>query len=82
MDNIYHFDHESESIYNQVHRYITERYKIYFNELSLSYEIAPMTDMLQIHEMNENSLLIELDQAGIKISREKFINYLKSYRKI
>lgn len=78
MDNIYHFDHEAQSIYNQVHRYITERYKIYFNELSLSYEIAPMTDMLQIHEMNENSLLIELDQAGIKISREKFINYLKS----
>lgn len=78
MDNIYHFDHEAQSIYNQVHRYITERYKIYFNELSLSYEIAPMTDMLHIHEMNENSLLIELDQAGIKVSREKFINYLKS----
>src|SRR5690606_5996896 len=78
MDNIYHFDHEAQSIYNQVHRYITERYKIYFNELSLSYEIAPVANEAQIHEMNENSLLIELDQAGIKIGREKFINYLKS----
>lgn len=31
-----------------------------------------------MYEMNENSLLIELDQAKIKISKEKFINYLKS----
>lgn len=78
MEVIYQFDHEAESIYNKVHEYITARYRILFNELSLSYEINPLSDKTAVHDMNENSLLIELDQAKIKISREKFINYLKS----
>ena len=80
MDIIYQFDSESESIYNRVHRYLRARYKILFNELSLSFEISPLSAPNKIYEMNENSLLVELDQAKIKINREKLINYLKSDR--
>lgn len=78
MDVIYHFDHKSGSIYNQVHEYINERYYIFFNELSLSYEISPKDNRSLVHELNEHSLLIQLDQAKIKISREKFLSYLRS----
>ena len=78
MDTIYQFDPKSESIYNRVHRYLMARYKILFNELSLSFEISPLSAPYTIYEMNENSLLVELDQAKIKINREKLVNYLKS----
>jgi predicted P-loop ATPase len=78
MDKLYQFDHEAQSIYNQVHQYILERYEIRFNELSLSYEINNLTDQIRVFELNEYSLLILLDQAKIKVSREKFVNYLKS----
>ncbi|RNL56434.1 VapE domain-containing protein [Pedobacter jejuensis] len=78
MDQIYHFDFEAKSIYNRVHQYILERYQIHFNEVSLSYEINNLTNRKRVFELNENSLIILLDQAEIKISKEKFVNYLKS----
>lgn len=75
---IYDFDYSSSSIYNRVHEYMSKHYKILFNELSLSFEISLLNEESEMFELNENSLLVLLDQNNIKISREKFINYLRS----
>ena len=75
---IYDFDYSSSSIYNRVHEYMSKHYKILFNELSLSFEISLLNKESEMFELNENSLLVLLDQNNIKISREKFINYLRS----
>lgn len=75
---IYDFDYSSSSIYNRVHEYMTKHYRILFNEISLSFEISLLDKESEIFELNENSLLVLLDQNDIKISREKFINYLRS----
>lgn len=75
---IYDFDYSSSSIYNSVHEYISKHYKILYNDLSLSFEISLLNEDSEMFELNENSLLVLLDQNNIKISREKFINYLRS----
>src|SRR5690606_41876119 len=75
---IYQFDNESNSVYNRIHEFLSERYEIYFNEVSISYEIKLREAHGSLEELNENSLLVLLDQANIKANRDRIITYLKS----
>lgn len=75
---IYQFDNESNSVYNRIHEFLSERYEIYFNEVSISYEIKLREAHGSLEELNENSLLVLLDQANIKANRNRIITYLKS----
>ena len=68
---------KSLSIFDNIENYLTEKYKIRFNEISLTYEFKQI-DSDVWKELNLEKLYVELERGNLKFSFDKLIIYLKA----
>lgn len=67
----------SSSIFDNIGYYLTEKYKIRFNEISLCYEFKPI-ESKEWQELSLEKLYVELERENLKFSFDKLIIYLKA----
>ncbi|GAB5473914.1 MAG: VapE family protein [Maribacter sp.] len=65
------------TIYDEVLEYLFNKYNINYNEISHDFEISILNKQ-NWYDLNLNSLLIELEQVGIKISTRKLEILIRS----
>ena len=65
------------TIFHQAEKYLSRIYDLRFNTIKLELEIKRRTEN-QFKPLNENSLFVEMNKAGIKIGMDKLICILKS----
>ncbi|MFK7811874.1 MAG: VapE domain-containing protein [Maribacter sp.] len=70
-------DSKRKTIYDDVIEYVFAKYDINYNEISHDFEISVL-DKQKWHDLNLNSLLIELAQVGIQISTRKLEILIRS----
>lgn len=67
----------SSSIFDNIGYYLTRKYKIRFNEISLHYEYKPI-ESKDWQELSLEKLYVELERENLKFSFDKLIIYLKA----
>lgn len=68
---------KSSSIFDNIGYYLTAKYKIRFNEISLNYEFKPV-DSKEWQELSLEKLYVELERENLKFSFDKLVIYLKA----
>ncbi len=68
---------EGNTVFHQAEDYLTSKYTFRFNSIKHVFEFSTI-DEFTYREINENSLFIELNKAGIKISLNNLKALLKS----
>ncbi|MFM7856849.1 MAG: toprim domain-containing protein, partial [Flammeovirgaceae bacterium] len=68
---------EGNTIFHQCEDYLLSKYKFRFNSIKHLFEYSPIDDF-QYKEVNENSLFVEVNKSGIKISLNNMKALLKS----
>lgn len=77
--NLYtHKNSENTTIYDKIHKYVSDKYDLLFNEISQEF-IIRIKNTKKWNELNINSLVIELTKAEIKIRRVILETYLCSF---
>src|SRR5699024_2355297 len=78
--NLYNTGKESDTQFDRIHKYITNKYELHFNQIALDYEIRLKNASNKKWEvLNVDALHIELEQAGIKIKAQSLEIYLRSH---
>lgn len=67
----------SSSVFDNIGYYLTARYDIRFNEISLIYEFKPI-DSVAWKELSLEKFYVELERENLKFSFDKLIIYLKA----
>lgn len=67
----------SSSIFDNIGYYLTSKYKIRFNEISLTYEYKSI-DSKEWNELILEKMYVELERENLKFSFDKLIIYLKA----
>lgn len=75
---LYKPENSINTIFDRALDYMNDKYIIRFNEISLEYEIR-LIEKKKWHELNINSLFIELSQAGINIPINRLEILIKSH---
>lgn len=68
---------QGKTVFHQAEDYLLAKYNFRFNNVKHVYEFS-LLDQFNFKEINENSLFIELNKAGIKISLNNLKALLKS----
>jgi len=68
---------QGKTVFHQAEDYLTAKYNFRFNTIKHVFEFS-LLDQFEFREVNENSLFIELNKAGIKISLNNLKALLKS----
>lgn len=76
--SLYDSGKDSNTLYDRANKYLKKKYSIRYNEISIEFQIKPKKAK-NWSILNLNSLLIELEQAGIKMSVLKLETLLKSH---
>lgn len=66
------------TIFHSAEKYLSKNYDLRFNEIKLEIEARPKNSNNDFASLNENSLFVEMNKAGIKIGMDKLIAILKS----
>lgn len=76
--NIYELDsHKQNTIYDSAYNQINENYDLRYDEIAHEFEIK-LKNEKEWHELNLNSLIINLSKSGITITTDKLIILLNS----
>ncbi|MGN6802380.1 MAG: VapE domain-containing protein [Ginsengibacter sp.] len=70
-------DKEIWTVFHQCEKYLSRVYDLRFNTIKLEIEIKRKEEE-EFRPLNENSLYVEINKAGIKIGMDKLISILKS----
>ena len=66
------------TVYDEIHEHVSTKYDLFFNEISHEYLIR-IKKQHKWHELNINSLTIELTKAGIRVRVSVLETYLNSH---
>lgn len=76
--HLYESGKETNTLFDRAIKHIDRKYNVRFNEISLQYQIK-LIEATKWSALNLNSLLIELEQAGIKMSMKKLEILFRSH---
>ncbi|WP_185290424.1 VapE domain-containing protein [Chryseobacterium lactis] len=68
---------KSSSVFDNIENYLSQKYQIRFNEISLAYECR-LIDSQEWIELNLEKLYVELERENLKFSFDKLIIFLKA----
>lgn len=74
---LYQIEGSSTTVFDKITAYISQKYKIRYNETALVFEIR--SEKVEWTELNLNSLFIELSQVGIETTLNKLEILMRSH---
>lgn len=77
-ENLYTVSNSSiETIYDKLHKYLSEKYDLQYNEISSDFQIS-LKNKKNWSDLNLNSLMIELAKVNLETRMSKLEIYIKS----
>lgn len=68
---------KSSSVFDNIENYLSQKYQIRFNQISLNYEFS-LIDSQEWIELNLEKLYVELERENVKFSFDKLVIFLKA----
>ena len=65
------------TIFHETEKFLSRNFDLRFNTIKLEHEIRRKTEK-EFKPLNENSLFVEMNKAGVKVGMDKLISILKS----